>query len=426
MKGAWYTADMPKVAKNPVHQLTYHPNERIQTLRAMTIPERSAVFEQLSPYVQQSILKRLKTYEIVDMLDHMDMQKAQGVLARISSAKKREQIVNRLKGDVKEKMEYFLRFHPEATLALINFNYLFLNGKTTIAEAAKIIEDHYQETGRYPELLVHEDGELVGEVPFSVLVKERNTNTLKKYVRELPTITYQADIDEVVGTLTSSNSKKIVVLDHDTSVLGIIYAEAARTLFGNLPAESLYDFAGVDNSERPFDSIYKKVVNRYKWLILNLATSFLAGSVVLAFQSTIDAVTILSIYIPILAGMGGNAATQSFAIIVRGLTLGTITLQSAMPAIWKEAAAGAVNGIIIGGIVAIISAVWNGDPMLGLVVALALIGSHIIAPVAGAVIPLLMKSMGKDPAATSTIFITTITDVCGLLFLLGLATLILI
>lgn len=417
---------MPKKKSSIAHELTYHPNERMEILRELTIPERAAIFEKLSPYVQQSILKHLKTHEIVDMLDHMDLQQAQHILARISNAGRREKIVQRLKGDVKEKMEYFLRFHPKATMSLINFNYLFVSEDTTVGDIAGYIDKHYEETGRYPEVLVHSNGELKGEVSLSSLVRERNSNLIKKLVVPITTITYQSEVNDIVEMLTSTNSRKVVVLDHDTSVLGIIYADAARALFGKLPAESLYDFAGVDSSERPFDSVIVKVRNRYKWLILNLATCFLAGSVVLAFQGTLDTLTILSVYIPIIAGMGGNAATQSFAIMVRGITLGTISLQNAGPAIWREFGAGVVNGIIIGAIVALISAVWNGEPMLGLVVALALIGAHTVAGIAGSIVPLLMKHLGKDPAATSTIFITTATDVGGLFFLLGLATLFLI
>lgn len=413
---------MTTAKKELLRTLTYKPDERIETLRSLTIPERSAAFSSLSPYVQQTVLKQLRIYEIVDILDHMDLQQSQRVLARVKNPRRREAIVQRLKGDVKEKMEYFLRFHPKATLALINFNYLFLEASSTVGNAAEMIEEHYIATGRYPEILVHEEGELVGEVPFSALVKERNTSQLGRFANKLPTITYQAEIEEIIGVLTSTKSKKIVVLDHDTSVLGIIYADAAKTLFGDLPAESLYEFAGVDNSERPFDSVLKKVNNRYKWLILNLATSFLAGSVVLAFQGTLDALTILSIYIPIIAGMGGNAATQTFAVMVRGLTLGTISLQTAGPAIVKEGIAGVINGVIIGAIVTLISIVWSGGAALGLVVGAALIGAHFVAALAGAFIPLFMKHIGKDPAATSTIFITTVTDVGGLFFLLGLAT----
>ncbi|MCA9358111.1 magnesium transporter [Candidatus Kaiserbacteria bacterium] len=406
-----------------VKELTYHPDDRMKTIRALTVPERAAAFEKLSPYVQQTILKQLRIHEIVDMLDHMDMQHAQRVLTRISNEKLREKIVQRLKGDVKEKVEYFLRFHPKATLSLINFNYLFLDGALTIKEAADIVSDHYEETARYPEVLIHDEtGALIGELPLSAIVKERNTSLLKKHTQPVQTITYQAEVHEVVEILVTTNSKKVVVLDRDTSVLGIIYAEAARQLFGNLPAESLYEFAGVDNSERPFDGVWRKVNNRYRWLILNLATCFLAGSVVLAFQDTLNELTILSVYIPIVAGMGGNAATQSFAIMVRGLTLGTISLQNAGPAIWKEFLAGIINGVIIGSLVALVSALWNGEPLLGVMVGVALIGAHIVAAIAGSIVPLLMKHLGKDPAATSTIFITTATDVGGLLFLLGLAT----
>lgn len=417
---------MEKKAPDYVRSLTYRPQERMAILRQMTIPERSAIFEQLSPYVQQSILKQLRINEIVDMLDHLDMQQTQHILNRISNVKRREKIVQRLKGEVKEKVDFFLRFHPKATLSLINFNYLFLSSTLTIKEAADIISEHYEETARYPEVLVHEKGKLIGEIPLSSVVKERNNSQLKKYIRPVQTITYQAEINDIIDTIVSTDVKKMVVLDNDTSVLGIIYADAARKLFGNLPAESLYEYAGVDDSERPFDSVARKVNNRYRWLILNLGTCFLAGSVVLAFQGTLNSLTILSVYIPIVAGMAGNAATQSFAIMVRGLTLGTISLENAGPAIWKEFWAGVINGIIIGAIVALVSALWNGEPILGLVVAAALVGAHIIAAIAGSVIPLLMKHLGKDPAATSTIFITTATDVGGLFFLLGLATLILL
>ncbi|MFT7644878.1 MAG: magnesium transporter [Candidatus Paceibacteria bacterium] len=417
---------MPKKEIDNAHVLTYHPKKRMDMLREMSIPERSAVFSKLSPYVQQSILKQLKTHEILNMLDHMDMQQVEHILARVSNVKKREKIVQRLKGEVKEKIEYFLRFHPKATLELINFNYLFLPGDLTIIKAADIIDEHYRETARFPEILVHQDGLLIGEVVLSSLVKERNGSTLKKYVKPVKTITYQSDITSTVETLISSDCKKVIILDQDTSVLGIIYVDAARKLFGNLPAESLYDYAGVDNSERPFDSVGHKVRNRYQWLILNLATCFLAGSVILSFQDTLSALTILSVYIPIVAGMGGNAATQSFAIMVRGITLGTVSLQNAAPAIWRELGAGIINGIIIGLIVTLVSALWNGEPLLGLVVGMALVGAHIVAALAGSFIPLFMKHIGKDPAATSTIFITTATDVLGIFFLLGLAKLILL
>lgn len=417
---------MTKEENEYVRALTYHANGRMKMLRSMSVPEQAAAFENLSSHVQQSILKQMRTHEIVDLLDHMDLRQAERSLTCISDAKRRDKIVQCLKGEVKEKMEYFLRFHPKATLSLINFNYLFVSASLTIKEAADLISEHYEETAHYPEVLVHENGVLIGEIPLSALVRERNSSMLKKHIQPVQTITYQSEMNEVIQVLVTTESKKVVVLDHDTSVLGIIYADAARNLFGNLPAESLYEFAGVDDSERPFDMVVKKVKNRYRWLILNLATCFLAGFVVLMFQGTLDLLPIMAVYMPILAGMGGNAATQSFAIMVRGITLGTVSLQNAKPALWRELWAGLINGLIIGALVAFVSALWDGEPELGLVVAAALVCAHLIAAVAGSFIPLFMKHIGKDPAATSTIFISTVTDVSGLLLLLGFATLFLV
>jgi magnesium transporter len=406
--------------------LTYRPEERLRLFRSFTVPRQSAAFVELSSYIQHMILKDLDVEEITDMLDNMDMQHAEQVLARISNHTMRQRIVKQLKGEVREKMDFFLRFHPQASLSLVNFNYLFLPHTLSIGEAATIIDEHYDETGKYPEILVHERGELMGEVPFASLVRERNSNPLGKYVQPIPTITYQAEIPKVIEAITAARSKKIVILDSDHSVLGLIYSDTVRPLFGTLSGTSLYDFTGVTETEQPFDSVTRKVSSRYRWLVLNLATCFLAGSVVLLFQDTIDKVTILSVYIPIIAGMGGNAAAQSFAIMVRGLTLGTITLKTAGPAIRREVTAGLVNGLIIGSIVAFISSVWNKSLLLGASVGLALVFAHMLAPLAGSLIPLLMKKFGKDPASTSSIFITTFTDVGGLLLLLGLATLILI
>lgn len=407
-------------------QLTHNAAERVTLFRSLSVPQQAAVLVELSPYVQQSLLRRLRIGEIVDVLDQLDMTQAERMLTRVSDPKRRARIVARLKSEIKEKLEYFLRFHPQATMSLISVNYLFMADIATVGTVAAAIDEHYNGTGKYPEILVHHDGELVGEVPLSVLVRERSTAQLKRFIVPLTTVTYQAEVSEVIGVLTTAKVRKVAVLDHDGSVLGVIYADTARALFATMPADSLYEFAGVDTDEKPFDGVFKKIKNRYQWLILNLGTSFLAGSVVLMFQDTLDALTILAVYIPIMAGMGGNAATQTLAIMVRGLTLGTISLKNAAPAIRNEFLAGVGNGLIIGAIVSVVTTAWNGDPMLGLVVALSLIGVHIVAGIAGAVVPLVMKRVGKDPAATSVIFITTCTDVSGIFFLLGLASLLLV
>jgi magnesium transporter len=422
----WYTNLMDKNLEAELRAITRLPNERLSRLRALPLAERSILLQELSSHVKQSLLAQLKISEIVDIVDHLDPKQAENILARIKDQKRRLKIIQKVKGEAREKIEYFLRFHPKATTSLISFNYILLSSKTTIAEAANAIEEHFEDTGKFPEVLVQEKGDLIGEVPMSTLVRERNTATLKRYVLPVQTVTYQAEVVEIVDTITLSHRKKVIVLDNDESVLGLIYADDAIALFGKLPAESLYDISGMDDTSRPFDSVTKKFRSRYRWLILNLATAFLAGSMIFLFKDTLDRLVILAMYIPIVAGMGGNAASQAFAVMLRGLTLGTISLKNGWPAIKREVGAGLLNGLLIGSIVAIISLLWNQSMLLGVVVGITMVGEHLVAGFFGAFVPLLLKHFGKDPAATSTIFITTATDVFGLFILLGLGTIILL
>ncbi|MEZ4104153.1 MAG: magnesium transporter [Candidatus Paceibacterota bacterium] len=417
---------MEKDLSAVIKAITRESSGRLEKIRQLPLIEQSAVFQELSPYVQQSLLSKMRINHIVELIDYMDPRQAENIITRIKDDKKRTKIIRRVKSEAREKIEFFLRFHPKATMSLISFNYVLLSSQSTITEAADAIEEHYHDTGKFPEVLVHENGKLIGEVPMSTLVRHQNGAVLGKYTVSVQSITFQAEVAEVIDVLTVSKRKKVVVLDSDESVLGIIYADEALALFGKLPAESFYNVSGVDETERPFDSVWQKFRNRYKWLILNLATGFLAASMVFIFADTLAALVILAAYIPIVAGMGGNAASQTFAVMLRGITLGTISFKNGWPAIRREVGAGVLNGVLIGAIVAVISVVWNNDPLLGVVVGFSMIGAHIVAGFFGAFVPLFIKYLGKDPASTSTIFITTATDVLGLFILLSLGSLIML
>ena len=173
------------------------------------------------------------------------------------------------------------------------------------------------------------------------------------------------------------------------------------------------------------DGAADKVKFRYKWLIINLGTAFLASFVVSLFGSTISKYVLLAVYMPIIAGMGGNAATQTMAVMVRGIALKQIDLKSPFNALKKEVLAGAINGIINGIIVALVVIIINHDLMIALILAMAMVANLIVAGFFGTLIPLVMKRLGKDPASSATIFITTATDVLGFLAFLGLAKLLL-
>lgn len=207
--------------------------------------------------------------------------------------------------------------------------------------------------------------------------------------------------------------------------MGIIYSDDVLQLIEEKEAATLYDFAGVSSEEGVSDSSARKVKFRYKWLIINLATAFLASFVVSQFESTISEYVLLAVYMPIVAGMGGNAATQTLAVLVRGIALKQISLRTAFKTLKNEVGAGFINGLINGFLVAFVVLVKDHDVKIAIILALAMVINMIVAATFGTLVPLIMAKLRKDPATSATIFITTATDVLGFLAFLGLATIIL-
>ena len=407
-------------------QVTYRAKDRLVRFRALGLSERSAVFNVLSAHVRQEILKQLSLDETVELLDHLDLRRTHQILAGMKNDARRAKIIKRLKSDRYSKIEYFLQFHPRATIGLFNINYVLLPDNTSVGETANVIEDHLHNNGKIPEVLVSKNGEVVGDVSLGTLVRERNTSKISSFVRPIQSVVYNSARQDVVSLFTSHPHKKVAILDIDGSVLGVVYSDDVIDLIGESPAATLYSFAGVEESERPFDGVWSKVQHPYKWLILNLATSFLAAGVVAFYNETLAQVVLLAIYMPIIAGMGGNAATQTLAVMVRGIAIGEISLKNSKAAIMREVMAGLANGFITGTLVAMIAIVFNRDLLFGIVIGLSVMVSLVVAGFFGAFIPLLLRRFGKDPATSATIFITTATDVLGFMALLGLATAVLL
>jgi magnesium transporter len=185
--------------------------------------------------------------------------------------------------------------------------------------------------------------------------------------------------------------------------------------------EDLLKFGGVSADEDLAAGWKTAVRSRLPWLSINLMTAFLAGGVVYMFQSTIQETLALAVWMPIIAGMGGNAGTQALAVTVRRLALGLIPVDVFTNVVGKEVLVGLTNGFVMGLAVGTIAALMGEGPRLGLVVFLAMTGNLMVAGFAGAFIPILLERFGVDPAVASSIFVTTFTDVCGFLLLLGLA-----
>ena len=176
--------------------------------------------------------------------------------------------------------------------------------------------------------------------------------------------------------------------------------------------------------------IYEAVLEtgkaRFPWLFFNLFTAVIASPVIGLFQATIEQIVSLAVLMPIAASMGGNAGTQSLAVAVRALATRDLTGANSLRFVWREAAAGLVNGLIFAVVMGVIAAVWFQEPDLGYVIAIAMVINLAIAGLAGVLVPLGLKHFGADPAVASSVFVTTVTDIVGFVVFLGLGALVLL
>jgi magnesium transporter len=230
------------------------------------------------------------------------------------------------------------------------------------------------------------------------------------------------DQEEVARIVASYNILAIPVVDEENKLVGVITVDDVIDVIKDEATEDVYRLAGVASDDRVFTRPIDSLRRRLPWLIVNLATAFLAATVVALFEPTIDRVTALAIFMPIVAGMGGNAATQTLAVIVRGIALGELTWGNSRKALMKEVLVGLGNGVATGLVAAAIAWVTRGNAVLGMILGMAMIINMFVAAAAGTLIPLALRAIKVDPALASSVFITTLTDVFGFLSFLGLGT----
>jgi len=407
-----------------VHQIAYSSKERLKIFRGLSINQKSDVILCLSKRLQRNIISKLKRKELVAILENLDTDEATDIL-QLLSKRKRKPIINKLNEQLKSGVSLLLQFDPKTAAGLMDINYIQVRAEEDVSSIARQVRIHEKRTGKLPAVLVMKDGMLAGYLPIHELVFGDIKDKALKYIKKIISIKSDARLNEVIEVFHRNPHNKIVVLGKSKNVLGIIYSDDILSALREKEGASLYDFAGVSQEESVLDSAGRKIKYRYKWLILNLGTGFLAAFTIGMFGDLISKYVLLAIYMPIVAGMGGNAGTQTLVVLVRGIALKQISLGTAWKTLRNELGAGFVNGLINGLIVTGIVFWKDGDLKIGLILAVAMIMNLLIAAFFGTMVPLLMQKIGKDPASSAVILITTATDVLGFLIFLGLASLIL-
>ena len=383
-------------------------------------PETVAgLLEYLHPKISARMLRNYRREELSRVLDMADPAAAAELLEELPD-EERNGIIDAMASS--SHVERLLQFEDGTAGRLIDPQIPVLNENATVPIALdrlRLMGDDAEHLNSLP--VVDGDGILVGTLKPVRLALARQSATVGQIMDRAPTsVATSAEEGVAVQLIGRLKVSDLPVVEDDGRLAGLIRAEDAVEVVQENATEDMYRIAGI-GEERISGPLTDSIRSRFPWLALNLVTVFLAASVIGIFESTIARVVALAAFLPVVAGQGGIGGTQTVTLVVRGLAMGELPRQLGLRLLRREIALGLIHGLALGVIIGGIGWGWQGSPVLGLVLALAMTGNMVVASVAGAGVPLLLRRLRMDPAVSAAVFVTTFTDVIGFALFLGLA-----
>ena len=414
-----------------------HPADLAQVFGSLLDTERQAVFSllversgrlameavsEMGPEEGAKLLTGRSAEEIAKLLQEIPSDDAAALMNYLPEELSTE-VLELMRRRESGQVESLLEYGERTAGRIMNPQVFALSEDLTVGEAITALQSSRDVEMVFYLYVVDARRHLVGVTSLRRLLLVSPETPLKRIMTpELTSVRVDTDQEEVARQVASYNLLAVPVVDEENKLVGIVTVDDVIDVIKDEAAEDLLRLAGVSGDERIETPVWEALRKRLPWLGINLATAFVAASVVAMFESTIQQVTALAVFMPIVAGMGGNAATQTLSVIVRGLALGEVSFASARKALAKEAAIGLGNGVVLGLVAAGVCVVTRQDPMLGLMLGMAMLVNLFVAATAGTMVPLGLKALKVDPALGSSVFITTFTDVVGFAAFLGLAT----
>ena len=419
-----------------------HPADLAQLFSELPDKDRQAAFSllaernpklameglsELGPEAGAALLKDRTAEEIVRLMQELPSDDAAAIIDYLPeelSTAVLELIQKRpaVGGEVGELLEY-----PEQTAGrIMNPKVFALSEDMTAGEAVGALQGSRDVEMVFYLYVIDGRRHLVGVVSLRRLLLVPPATPLKR-IMTTDLISVRADMDqeEVARQVASYNLLAIPVVDEENKLVGVITVDDVIDVIKDEATEDVYRLAGLAGDDRVFTRPSDSLRKRLPWLHVNLVTAFAAASVVAIFEPSIARWATLAVFMPVVAGMGGNAAMQTLTVIVRGIALGELTFANSRKALFKEATVGLANGLSVGLVAALVVWIWKGSPWLGAIIGVAMVINMFVAATAGTLIPLGLRAAKIDPALASSVFITTLTDVFGFLSFLGLATIVL-
>ena len=429
-------------------ELELHPAEIASVLRSFYQEDEEKFFQYLkkidTKFIGQILLElpeKLK-YEAIQILSAEDLANsvqtlesddATDLIQDIEDEEKKRNILSLLDKEDQQEINQLLQYeeHQAGAWMQTEFFYVFVEEtiQTAIERLRKLkLEGELQEI--YTFFILDKDFKLLGYIKLDQLLMYDFETTFSQVLSDLDNrdIKVYADDDiKLVSKMFEEYDLQVIpVVDRDGKMIGRITSDDAYDIISEIATEQVYNMAGVDDEVEEEEDIKEIIRTRAYWLFINLITAILASLVIGIFDSTLQALIPLAILMPIVASMGGNAGTQTLTVVVRQLALGEIEKGEGWRSIRREVAISTVNGLIFAVIISIVTYIWFGNFMLGVVIAVAMVVNLFIAGLFGSVIPLTLKYFNIDPAIGSTVLLTTATDIFGFFVFLGLAKMVLI
>ncbi len=271
--------------------------------------------------------------------------------------------------------------------------------------------------------MVDDAEKLIGVVPIRNLVIAPKDRILGEMIVADPIrAEISMDQEEAARLVSKYELLALPITDREGKLVGITTVDDVIDIIDEESTEDMYKMAGLEERDNIFSHPKLSIRKRLPWMSFNLLTAMLAAFVVGLFEETIEKTVALTVFMPVVAGMGGNGGTQTLTVMVRGIALGELAFSTTWRAVVKEVTVGITLGAVTGVLVALVALLWKGNPMLGIILALAMVINLLVASLAGTLIPLALQQMRLDPALGSGVLVTTFTDVFGFLSCLGLTT----
>jgi magnesium transporter len=412
-----------------------HPADLADMLELLPEEERVRVFRLLPPELASETLAEFEGDERIDLLDRDDPQQLQAIFGELAAddaadilgeldQAEAEEILGVMTPEDSREVAALLAYDEESAGGVMTTEVLAVNESVSAAAAIAQIREQAREMGEITSVFVV-DGErrLVGSLALPDLILAAEDRPVREIMhRDVLSVRPEADQEEVARLMARYNLLVLPVTDAFGHLLGQITVDDVIDILEAEATEDIFKIGGVDQSEEVYASAPEIVRSRLPWLMVTLLTSFLGASVVAIFQPTIQRLSIITVFMPVVAGMAGNSAIQSVSVTVRRLALSGLEGISIWRYLRREIAGGIVVGFVIACVLGTVAGLWQKSPELGAVVWAAMWLAISLSALWGALLPILLAKSGADPAVASSVFLTTLTDMISFLLILGLST----